>query len=220
MSVSSLCVQRFARRALDADRGQRPSSGAKVPPPAIAVSRARDPKGNYLTAEARAQAQLIDELAFNPWNVTDAFRPLGNLNRARKTAYDASAAQRHDYRWLTRSPLRNILFGAIARGVFRVVDRFVAWHRLPAKLGLLNLGRVPATYCDTRTWSTPTFPMHRRGARAVPQPIPEAARRFRMDDGTYNRSLGTADGLGGCRVRPGISSRAIDRTCSTRLILS
>jgi hypothetical protein len=33
-------------------------------------------------------------LDFNPWNTTDEFRPLGNLNRARKVAYDASAACR------------------------------------------------------------------------------------------------------------------------------
>ena len=39
-----------------------------------------------------AQARIIDATAFNPWNTTDEFRPLGNLNRARKAAYDASAA--------------------------------------------------------------------------------------------------------------------------------
>ncbi len=34
----------------------------------------------------------VAHVDFNPWNTTDRFRPLGNLNRARRAAYDASAA--------------------------------------------------------------------------------------------------------------------------------
>lgn len=44
-----------------------------------------------------APASAVDELAFNPWNAPEAFRPLGNLNRARKVVYSASAAG-----WLRR----------------------------------------------------------------------------------------------------------------------
>lgn len=38
-----------------------------------------------------AQAAAIEQLAFNPWNTPDAFRPLGNLNRARGVVYGKSA---------------------------------------------------------------------------------------------------------------------------------
>ena len=71
-------------------------------------------------AEAFTNARLIDELAFNPWNTTDEFRPLGNLNRARKVAYDASAAHRLAYRFRTEVPLRNRVLGALARSAFAV----------------------------------------------------------------------------------------------------
>ncbi len=33
-------------------------------------------------------------MAYSPWGTTDAFHPLGNLNRARRAAYDASADDR------------------------------------------------------------------------------------------------------------------------------
>jgi hypothetical protein len=36
-------------------------------------------------------AAAIEQLAFNPWNTPDAFRPLGNLNRARGVVYGKSA---------------------------------------------------------------------------------------------------------------------------------
>ncbi|MBN9411226.1 MAG: hypothetical protein J0H69_18940 [Burkholderiales bacterium] len=48
---------------------------------------------------AMATAQAVDATPFNPWNAPDAFRPLGNLNRIRRTVYDASAA-----RWTATPP--------------------------------------------------------------------------------------------------------------------
>jgi len=38
-----------------------------------------------------AQTAEVDALAFNPWNAPSDFRPLGNLNRARKIVYRTSA---------------------------------------------------------------------------------------------------------------------------------
>jgi hypothetical protein len=40
----------------------------------------------------------VDGLAFNPWNAPAEFRPLGNLNRARRVVYQMSAEK-----WLPRS---------------------------------------------------------------------------------------------------------------------
>ena len=78
-------------------------------------------------------------LTFDPWNTTDEFRPLGNLNRARKAVYDASAAHRLGYRWEKPPPLRNVVVGAVIKRTFRVVNQYVEWHRLPVRVGLLNL---------------------------------------------------------------------------------
>lgn len=45
-----------------------------------------------LRASEAAGLSAVDEIAFNPWNAPADFRPLGNLNRARKAIYAASAA--------------------------------------------------------------------------------------------------------------------------------
>src|SRR5690242_15785384 len=52
------------------------------------------PQQDLSTADARETETQVDNLEFNPWNTTDDFRPLGNLNRARRTVYEASAAYR------------------------------------------------------------------------------------------------------------------------------
>jgi Catalase len=44
-----------------------------------------------LTIGEVARSRLVDGMAFNPWNASAAFRPLGNLMRARKVVYTASA---------------------------------------------------------------------------------------------------------------------------------
>ena len=95
-----------------------------------------------------AQARAIDALAFNPWNTTDEFRPLGNLNRARKAVYDASAAHRlrlpladASRRCATRS------LGAAARAAFcrRQPVRRVAPAAGPARPAQPR--GLPATCC-------------------------------------------------------------------------
>jgi catalase len=45
------------------------------------------------TDEARNTRRQVDALSFNPWNAPPEFRPLGNLNRARRVVYAASAAR-------------------------------------------------------------------------------------------------------------------------------
>jgi len=42
-------------------------------------------------AQLDSQLAQVDALAFNPWNAPPEFRPLGNLNRARRVVYRASA---------------------------------------------------------------------------------------------------------------------------------
>jgi hypothetical protein len=43
------------------------------------------------TAEATADEEFCNDLAFNPWNGIDQHRPLGHMNRARKLVYSWSA---------------------------------------------------------------------------------------------------------------------------------
>ena len=135
--------------------------------------------------EAQARAAAIDALAFNPWNTTDDFRPLGNLNRARKAAYDASAAHRGGTRWHTEMPTRNVVAGAAARAAFSVLNRRIPWYRLPVRLAVLNLEAFrhvlrKQNLIDTEPPEAPPT------ARPVPADPPEEARWARTADGRYN----------------------------------
>jgi hypothetical protein len=133
-----LCVQRYV------DEKSTPIENTAVEwteqvSPAEPVAMLTIRRGDLSTADALAQAQIIEKTAFNPWNTTDEFRPLGNLNRARKEVYDASSAQRLGYRFESATPLRNVLVGAAVRAVFRVANKYRLWYRLPVRLGLLNI---------------------------------------------------------------------------------
>jgi hypothetical protein len=135
--------------------------------------------------EARTTERRIDALAFNPWNTTDEFRPLGNLNRARKVAYDVSAEHRLGYRWAAEIPLRNRIFGAIAAGTFGVLNRYVDWHRLSLRLSLLNLDTLrrrlrQRNLIDAEPREAPP------AARPLPPPIGEPVRTTRTLDGSFN----------------------------------
>jgi catalase len=53
------------------------------------------PRQDLETGEARAHEKLIENTAFNPWNVfSNEFKPVGSMNRARQRVYQASAALR------------------------------------------------------------------------------------------------------------------------------
>ncbi|MCV2489831.1 catalase [Geodermatophilus sp. YIM 151500] len=133
-----LCVQRYRDRRstpIEDTAIEWNEKGSPPEPVAVLTIRRRD----VTTAEERAQAGLVEAMAFNPWNTTEDFKPLGNLNRARKAAYDAAAAHRRGERWRTDPPLRNrVLLGAADR-VFSTVNRVISWHRLPLRLSVLNL---------------------------------------------------------------------------------
>ena len=137
------------------------------------------------SADAQNRAAAIDALAFNPWNTTDDFRPLGNLNRARKAAYDASAAHRAQTRWQTETPVRNAVLGRIALAAFSVINRRVPWYRLPVRTAVLNLNAFRSVLraknlIDTQPHEAPPQP------RPVPAVPPEDVRCARTADGSYN----------------------------------
>ncbi|MFI1731546.1 peroxidase family protein [Streptomyces acidicola] len=182
--VFDLCVQRYV------DERHTPVEDASVEwkdtvAPALPIARLTLPRQDLSSAEARAAAQRIEELAFNPWYTTDEFRPLGNINRARKAAYRASSAHRLGLRFVTEEPLRNRLLARPVGTAFALLNRYVPWHRLPVRLSLLNLVFLRKVLrrlnlIDTEAREAPPK------AQPVPEPVPERLRTERSYDGTYN----------------------------------
>ena len=58
--------------------------------PSIDVATLVIPKQN-IDRDGQTPLAAVDGVAFNPWNAPSSFRPLGNLMRARKVVYAASA---------------------------------------------------------------------------------------------------------------------------------
>ncbi|QKZ17396.1 peroxidase family protein [Streptomyces chartreusis] len=179
-----LCVQRFVdeRRTPVEDASVEWTDGMS---PALPVARLTIPGQDLDSAEAHATARRIEDLAFNPWYTTEEFRPLGNINRARKAAYQASSAHRLGLRFVTEEPLRNRVLGRPVEAAFGLLNRYVPWHRLPVQPSLLNLvflRRVlrRLNLIDTEPREAPPR------AQRVPEPIPERLRGERSYDGTYN----------------------------------
>ncbi|MFH8404011.1 peroxidase family protein [Streptomyces sp. NPDC018019] len=177
-----LCVQRYVseERTPVEDGAAR---WREADAPVVPVGRLTIPRQDVTTAEARSAARRVEALAFNPWHTTDAFRPLGNLNRARKAAYRASAGHRLGTRFRTEEPLRNTVLGVPVRAGFRLLNRYVPWHRLPLNLSLLNLVALRQALrrfnlIDTEVPEAPPQ------AVPVPETVDEGARTARTYDGS------------------------------------
>jgi hypothetical protein len=180
-----LCLQPFVKERVTPieDFGVRWKESKSQP---VLVGTLTIPQQDIDTAQARAMERQVDQLSFNPWYTTDEFRPLGNMNRARKQAYRASAAHRLGHRFHEEPPLRNVIAGRIARAVFALINRFVPWYRLPMqRLALFNLAIFrdvlrDKNLIDTQPQDAPPRPY------PAPHPAPEAARTARTYDGTFN----------------------------------
>jgi hypothetical protein len=199
-----LCIQRYRdpRSTPIEDTSVRWTDEASPPEPVAVLTI-----GRRDTADAgeRAQAGLVEAMSFNPWNTTDDFRPLGNLNRARKAVYDAGAAHRLGQRWRTDPPLRNRILLRGAGGAFAALNRILPWYRLPVRLSLLNLTTAREllrrrNLIDTEEREAPPR------ARPVPPPIPEEDRISRTFDGTDNDlsapQMGAVGAAFGRNLRP------------------
>jgi hypothetical protein len=179
-----LCVQRFvdAQRTPIEDTAVEWLESVSQPVPVAVLTLPQRTSG---LAEARVQAREIEQLSFNPWNTGEDFRPLGNLNRARRAAYDASAAHRLAYRWREDPPLRNVVFGGLSRGLFKAIDAVVPWWKLSLNASLLNLDAFrhelrKKNLIDTELYEAPPKP------REAPAEISEDVRVARTFDGTFN----------------------------------
>jgi hypothetical protein len=200
-----LCIQRYVDNASTPIEDTAVAWSERISP-AEPVAMLTIGRGDFSTVDALAQARVIDTMAFNPWNTTDEFRPLGNLNRARKAVYDAGAAHRLGYRWEVKPPLRNEVAGAAVRRGFTVLNRFVEWHRLPVPLGLLNLEAFrhvlrKQNLFDTEMREAPP------SVRPVPPTAPdEQSRVSRTVDGSSNDlsapTMGAVGSAFGRNLRP------------------
>ncbi|MFC7382444.1 peroxidase family protein [Sphaerisporangium rhizosphaerae] len=182
--VFHLCVQRYvdARRTPIEDGA---ADWREEDTPVIPVATLTIPRQDTATAEARAAERRVDDLAFNPWNTTEEFRPLGNLNRARKAAYEAGSAHRLGDRFVTPVPRRNTVVGVPVRAGFRLLNRVVPWHRLPSRLGLVNLDALRQALRQDNLIDTDIKQAPPK-ARPVPPPIDERLRIRRSYDGSHN----------------------------------
>lgn len=62
--------------------------------PLLKVAQLRIPRCDLGDPQVRDLSEKIDKLSFSPWHATEAHKPLGNVMRARRVAYEASAALR------------------------------------------------------------------------------------------------------------------------------
>jgi hypothetical protein len=130
-----LAVQRYVSEDVTpVEDVSKPWPVAEVP-----VGRLVVPQQDLDTDAARSAQGRVDGLAFNPWNTPEAFRPLGNLNRARRAVYEASVAHRAGHRFAAKAgPVRAVV-DAVADVAFGLLGRRVPWYRLPTRLSLFNL---------------------------------------------------------------------------------
>jgi len=182
--------------------------------PPVKVATLTIPAHDVDDAQGRANERLIDQLAFNPWHTTDEFRPLGSLNRARKTVYEASSAHRLNYQFREHIPLRNVIVSKCNEAFFRLVNHVRPWHRLGWHLGLLNLSAYrdelrAKNLIDTELREAPPQ------ALPVPPTIPESVRTIRTFDGTYNDlsdpKMGAVDSTFGRTMKPVYKPDLFDR---------
>ncbi len=213
-----LTVQRFVSEEQTPIEDAAHEWDALVSPP-IKVAELVLPQRDLSTPEALAEALEIENMGFNPWNTTEEFRPLGNLNRARKAAYDASASHRQGKRFKAPPPpLQNRIFGTGTRAVLRWVNRRVPWHRIPFLLvQLLNLDALRHDLRQKSLFDTdPEEPVP--SPRAVPPEPALEHRVYRTHDGSYNDLSDPRMGAAGAtfgrnmppQVQPGDSPNPIE----------
>ena len=208
----------LCRCDIDADRGHGDRMDRDAHRRRIKVADARrSAKPASGIAEAFTNARVIDELAFNPWNTTEEFRPLGNLNRARKVAYDASAAHRLAYRFRIRSAAAQPCARRHARAR-PSRSSTVASNGTDCRCGSACSTSTRSAMCsgsqnliDTDVGEAPPK------ARPEPQPpIGEDVRLARSYDGTFNDLSVAQDGLRRLDLRPQPEAQSTRPSCSTR----
>ena len=180
--VFELQVQLFV------DEHRTPIEDATVPWPSgddefTSVGRLVIP--NPAEGSLAEQEATVEDCAFNPWNRAADFRPLGELNRARRHVYRASADLRHGRRSVAAEPVSQRVGLWLAEKVFALLNRFVPWHRLPPLPGLANLAAIRNRARRENMLATPGIPLQEQPEVASR----DARHRWRSADGSHNDLL-------------------------------
>jgi hypothetical protein len=101
----------------------------------VTVAELYIPQQDLTTPEAQEAEASINKMDFNPWYTTDDFRPLGNLNRARRNVYRSSAGLRTGRKVYEPKKLYFRLFDLFVIYFFGFLNKFIPWHKLPGKKG-------------------------------------------------------------------------------------
>jgi len=72
----------------------------------VTLARLRIPKCDLTDPRTEALSEAVNRLSFNPWHAIEDHRPLGNVMRARKVAYQVSSEFRHHDPEPTSLPLK------------------------------------------------------------------------------------------------------------------
>jgi hypothetical protein len=68
--------------------------------PFVPVARITIPQQDFDTQERR---EFAENLSFTPWHGLDAHRPLGGINRVRRTVYETISRLRHELNGVQRA---------------------------------------------------------------------------------------------------------------------
>ena len=77
------------------DEARTPIEDTSIPwkpdnAPLVKVAQVRIPRCDLDDPAAHALSQAVDQLSLSPWHATEDHRPLGNVMRARRIAYNSS----------------------------------------------------------------------------------------------------------------------------------
>ena len=97
LANGQICFDFYAQRQTDSvamsieDATAEWNETTSVP---VRIGRVVIPRTALDSAASNAVESTCNELSFNPWNSAPSYRPLGNVNRSRKFAYEASKQMR------------------------------------------------------------------------------------------------------------------------------
>ena len=97
LAAGNVCFDMFAQKQRDAVAQSIEDASIEWKlgeAPAVRIARLTIPATALDTPATNAVEATCDALSFNPWNSASDYRPLGNVNRSRKHAYEASRQMR------------------------------------------------------------------------------------------------------------------------------
>ncbi|HVK84368.1 MAG TPA: hypothetical protein VM513_09685 [Kofleriaceae bacterium] len=97
LATRDICFDFYAQRQTDSvamSIEDSTSEWSETASPPVRIGRVTIPATALDTAASNATEAFCNELSFNPWHSAPEHRPLGDMNRSRKFAYEASTGMR------------------------------------------------------------------------------------------------------------------------------